>query len=177
MTRRLIGKRQVKWAVGDRIWIKEAFKTSEYSCGEEPTDDSHECSAHCRQTYVYYRSTPRVGYRPFPDQARVVYLDESSELTDWYKSGFKSPLYMPRWASRLTLDVTGVRAEHLHDMPKADVYAEGITEEYVGHFREWYGSQAPWMAFAAKWNEINGHRDPWESNPLVLAITFRRIDA
>jgi len=87
---------------------------------------------------------------------------------------WKSPFYLPRKASRITRDVIGVRREHLHDMPKSDVYAEGLSEEYVRHFREWYDGQAPWMAFAQKWDEMHGHRAPWSSNPLVTVITFRR---
>jgi len=79
------------------------------------------------------------------------------------------PLMGHRW-----LDVIGVRAEHLHAMPKADVYAEGISEEYVRHFRPWYDDQSPWMAFANKWDEIHGKNAPWSSNPLVTVITFRR---
>jgi len=154
MTRRLIGKRPVKWSVGDHVWVKETW------------------GLHAPFDLTDWHMASLSGADSCPPNWELDYRCEWAHPDGCF---WRSPLYMPRWASRITLEVTGVRAEHLHDMPKADVYAEGITEEYVGHFCEWYGSQAPWMAFANKWNELHGHRAPWSSNPLVTVITFRRI--
>lgn len=80
---------------------------------------------------------------------------------------WKSPIHMPRWASRITLEVTDVRVQRLQDISKSDVIAEGITGLDDVH--------AGWHEpFAALWNSIHGP-DAWNSNPFVAAYSFRRV--
>jgi hypothetical protein len=86
----------------------------------------------------------------------------------------KSPLFMPRWASRLTLEITGVRVERVQDISKADVVAEGISE------REGYplsDCAAGWHEpYAALWDSLNAKRGfGWDANPWVRVIEFRLI--
>jgi len=154
--------------VGDRLWVREAFKTSEYHCTEEQQDEAHECGEHCKQTYVYYAATPRHGYRPVPDRAAITYLDESSPLTDWYTAGWKTPIFMPRWASRLTLEITDVRVQRLQDISDEDARAEGqgIT----------WGGGCFHRSFAGGWDSINKKRGHgWDTNPWTWAVSFRRL--
>lgn len=92
-----------------------------------------------------------------------------------------SPRFMPRWASRLTLEITNVRVQQLQEISEEDARAEGFhpgpyqgrvngeaAEIHVFEPRRWY---------AMAWDSINGKWAPWVSNPWVWAITFRRVEA
>lgn len=70
---------------------------------------------------------------------------------------WRSPIFMPRAASRLTLEITRIRAMKLQDTNPHDAVAEG--EDDLDGYR-------------AVWDMINGNRSPWQSNPWVWAITF-----
>lgn len=86
--------------------------------------------------------------------------------------GKKRPgMFMPRWASRITLVVTDVRVQRLQEISEEDAKAEGITEP-----KPIMGTAGYVAAFSYLWDEINGKRWPWtDSNPWVWAITFRRV--
>ena len=94
----------------------------------------------------------------------------------------RTSIYMPRWASRLTLTVTNVRVQRLQDISEADAVAEGIEpfsgiDPMCNGYRDYYKNSAPgfWLhpraSFSSLWNSINGP-DAWEANPWVAAITF-----
>lgn len=95
--------------------------------------------------------------------------------------GNVSPLFMPRWASRITLEVTSVRVERLNEISEEDAIAEGLEKSDVIQAWRWDagttfgGAESPRDAFRALWNAINGTRCPWSSNPWIWAITFRRL--
>jgi hypothetical protein len=93
---------------------------------------------------------------------------------------------MPRWASRITLELTDVRVQRLREISEEDAIAEGcVAGSSVTH----RGTMGPFdaevtrdastarEAFCALWNSINLKRAPWLSNPLVFALTFRRMQA
>jgi hypothetical protein len=76
---------------------------------------------------------------------------------------------MPRWASRITLEITDLRVERVQEIPPQDVIAEGITRrtedcaEELGEFRE-------------LWNTINAKRGyGWDANPWVWVVTFKQL--
>ena len=85
---------------------------------------------------------------------------------------------MPRWASRIDLEVTGVRVDRLQDISEADAIAEGIWRTISGHYS--YGDEynpnylTARDAFRALWESINGGRS-WAENPFVWVIEFKRI--
>ncbi len=85
-----------------------------------------------------------------------------------YDLRWRSPIHMPRWASRLTLLVTDVRVQRLQDISEADALAEGVEHHA--------GSDGPCAEFEALWNSINGP-DAWAENPWVAAITFEVVHA
>jgi hypothetical protein len=95
---------------------------------------------------------------------------------------WRPSIYMPRWASRITLEITGVRVERVHDIGKdgrkaKNVLAEGILPAAIDREREWFhADDAPAIAFSRLWNEVNG-KDAWERNDWVWALTFKRIEA
>jgi hypothetical protein len=88
---------------------------------------------------------------------------------------------MPRWASRITLEVTDVRVEPLRDISEEDALAEGVTEtEFyrIAERRVAAGAPQPaaYLAFIEIWASINGCASLLE-NPEVAVISFRRRTA
>jgi hypothetical protein len=88
---------------------------------------------------------------------------------------WRSPIFMPRWASRLTLWLLEERVQPLHKISEADARAEGF-ERARGAAGQMVG--IPLTArdsFMDAWDRINGKRAPWASNPWVWVLGFRRI--
>ena len=95
---------------------------------------------------------------------------------------WRPSIHMPRWASRLTLEITEVRAQRLQDCSEEDARAEGvhhltrmlldatIPDDVAAATRG--GARS---AFAALWDTISGKRATWASNPWVWAITYRVV--
>ncbi len=94
---------------------------------------------------------------------------------------WRRAMHMPRWVSRTSLEVLEVRAQRVHDITEEDAAAEG--------FEPWDGNpdqpltdgtragDAPYRAaFAIAWDEINGDRALWKSNPWAWVYTFREIE-
>lgn len=87
-------------------------------------------------------------------------------------------IFMPRWASRITLKIVSVRVERLQAISEADAIAEGI-ESYDDDGVTYYGPlnkghACPKQEYRRLWDSING-KGSWESNCWVWAIDFRRI--
>lgn len=88
---------------------------------------------------------------------------------------WRPSIHMPRWASRITLEVTGVRVEQLHSISDADAIAEGV---------QWHRSSGvecpaglamgPRESYRLLWEQING-AGSWSLNPFVWCISFRRV--
>nr|WP_232443012.1 hypothetical protein [Burkholderia ubonensis] len=89
-------------------------------------------------------------------------------------------IHMPRWASRITLEITSVRAERLQSISEPDVRAEGVTIE--DHHMRGYcaGAFRPpsIRAFHDLWDSLNAARGyGWDTNPWVWVVEFRRIES
>jgi hypothetical protein len=99
-------------------------------------------------------------------------------------------IHMPRWASRLTLEVTEVRVQRLQDITEDDARAEGVKVCPNMNGRPgnlgfvWPDSSydksglchsSPVTAFAEGWELINGERAAWSANPWVWVVAFRRL--
>lgn len=106
----------------------------------------------------------------------VYYL---ADEPDHVGAGWKSPRFMPRWASRITLELTSVRVERVQDISEDDARAEGVTlEPQHGLLNGKPASLAPMtyrLAFGWLWDAINGKRAPWASNAWVWVLEFRRL--
>lgn len=86
----------------------------------------------------------------------------------WYSRTVCPSIHMPRWASRIDLEVTGVRVERLQDISEDDALAEGLYWPDVGY------DQTPQRIFAALWESINGPGS-WDANPWVWVVEFKRV--
>lgn len=87
-------------------------------------------------------------------------------------------IYMPRWASRITLEVTGVRVERLNDINQEDAIAEGV-EAHDDDGVTYYGPLGrgvcdPIVAYRSLWDSINGPGS-WAANPWVWVVEFKRV--
>jgi hypothetical protein len=108
------------------------------------------------------------------DMAHCVHFEADGNRPDW-TGRYRHARFMPRWASRITLEVTGVRVERLQEISPADCDAEGIAR-LATHTMDGAGRLARVKAYRAIWEGINGP-DSWEANPYVWVIEFRRVTA
>jgi len=84
-----------------------------------------------------------------------------------FASQWKPSIHMPRWASRINLEVVSVRVERLQNISEDDALAEGITLVERG--------TSPVDQFKKLWESINGPGS-WEANPWVWVVEFKRIE-
>ena len=109
------------------------------------------------------------------------------------RGGWKPSIHMPRWASRITLEVTGARVERLQDISRGDAIAEGVdwkrcpTYQSIESFTEQRLAQKLGMAcfpvltidyiggYKRLWESINGPGS-WNENPWVWVVEFRKVD-
>jgi hypothetical protein len=86
--------------------------------------------------------------------------------TNEWRGKWRPSIHMPRWASRITLEITAVRVERLQDIGEVDAMREGDPTCENTHI-DW---------FRALWDSINAKRGySWESNPWVWVVEFQRI--
>lgn len=141
-------------APGDRLWVKERWRPA--GRARTPTGVYIDYSAGC-ETWVM----------PSPDPVKWGAADPGP---------MRSPLYMPRWASRLTLDVVSVRAKRLWDIDDADARREGCDGHTVDGRAGYPIGGSPRDEFRDLWDAINGTRPgaSWSDNPWVWRVEFRR---
>ena len=133
---------------GDRLWVRETFRLS------DPNDCACYEPCRCRSGQPMYRAD---GH----------YHDME------YK--WKPSIYMPRWSSRITLEVTGVRVERLQDISEEDAQAEGAPLELGVLERTILGAKARYRSgFVRLWESINGPGS-WDANPWVWCVSFKRV--
>ena len=137
------------YEVGDVLWVRETWRVHAWC--DEP------------KVRIQYAAG---GYQQFSGEQ----LPDSSEDWAWSHVGgdpygdchWRPSIFMPRWASRIELEVTGVRCERVQEIHPADVAAEGLVNPTVRSFGE-------------LWDSINGKKAPWSSNPSVWVYEFKRV--
>ncbi len=106
-----------------------------------------------------------------PHEAAIYAAGWDRSIPKWTPS-----IHMPRWASRLTLEITDVRVERLQNISEADAKSEGIGEPYFGDgdppFEEPGVMVSRWMQYRNLWKTING-ADSWADNPWVWVVSFK----
>jgi hypothetical protein len=122
------------------------------------------------------------------DAEYKMHPDAPEGSAQWCLMWKKKPsIYMPRWASRITLEVTEVRVERLHDISEEDARAEGVernhptdeTEGWLDYLDmtqggEGFPVETARDSFRTLWDSINGS-DAWDLNPWVWAVSFKRV--
>ncbi len=171
---------QPDWAVpcpygepGDRLWVREKWRIGSWDdgCGFwiDYRDGPRKERVECNDVDLAYRLIEQTG----EDLRRCNFQPTNGTMYEW-KPG-QSPLrwrpsiHMPRWASRITLEITAVRVERLQDISEADALAEGVSA-IMDEMRR----ATPRCDFQALWQSINGP-DSWDANPWVFVIEFQRV--
>lgn len=147
-----------KHPVGSRVWVRETYRT------------------------LYDPSTCREGAMDIDYRAdgedRIMDRAKTPDRVKW-----KPGIFMPRWASRITLEITAVRVERLQDISAEDCIAEGISladHKCDCEFCSRSSQLCPAtqssliMAYAELWDSING-KGAWGRNEFVWAYSFKRI--
>ncbi len=152
--------------VGDRLWVREATELVSF------------CGFNVPGATLNIRYKADWEQREFQrDASETVYASDKRGV--FY--GVTPSIHMPRWASRITLEITDIRVQRLQEISEEDAKAEGIGPKMVDS-----GGFTPWdegidvydytMAFFELWDSINASRGfPFVSNPWVWAITFKRL--
>lgn len=145
------------YAPGDTLWVREAFTVA----AEEDADGAYP------MTYLADGYSTQMDY---------------SEVTEGrMKPGKTYPsIHMPRWASRITLRVTGVRVERVQEISEKDAMAEGITEADIQAVSERNRAlPGAILAFRHLWSTIHAADGPngWDANPWVWVVEFEKEGA
>lgn len=138
---------------GDRLWVREAWRAPA-SCDHLPP-------------------------RSIADSEARRFIADEIIGPDPGFGKLRQGMFMPRWASRILLEVTNIRAERLQDISEADAVAEGIaySERFRGYclgMAEHFNSRDPRESYLSLWNAINGAGSS-EKNPWVWAVSFRLL--
>lgn len=153
-------------AVGDRIWVRETF--------QGPLFDFDQMDAYCKDSTPFEKAqfcVYKADGKPAPE-----FFDADDNL----HCGWRPSIHMPRWASRILLEITDVRVERLNAISEEDARAEGIIDGGCLNCGEPEpcGCANPEPdatdAFAYLWKSIYGD-DSWNANPWVWVIEFKRI--
>lgn len=139
-----------------RLWVREAFDIVDDPAAYHVDDGPRELG-------TGYECADAIRRGPNGERWVVDYRADGPHTRMMDKAGqrrWKPSIHMPRWASRLTLEIKAVRVERLHDMRGADVAAEGFP----------FSSDLDQFKFL--WKKLNGKTYPWESNPFCWVISF-----
>lgn len=147
--------------IGDRLWVREAWQllmpcTVSFGSGEDDWDwESEESDA-------IYSSKPEIGTLCYK-------ADDPNSCNWWHPS-----IHMPRWASRITLEITNIRVERVNHITNEDAIAEGVWppgEPYYDGIGD-----TPRDSYRVLWDFLNAKRGySWDSNPWVWVLEFRKV--
>jgi hypothetical protein len=153
----------------DRMWVRESFALS--VCDPDVTELNTLEPRHWDEPI--YKADGHPGNEWMDPENNPIPIP-------WRPS-----IHMPRWASRITLEVTGVRVERVQDITEDGAKAEGITGPHDVGYAAYHcpgDSKARYSrasaAFEDLWDSINAKRGfGWDKNPWVWVVEFKRIDA
>ncbi len=140
--------------IGDRLWVRETW--------QGPLVDYENANK-------FYKAP-----EPFQTIKNCVYKADGGpnpkyfDADDNLRYGWKSSAQMPSWASRILLEITGVRVERLQDISGEDAHAEGFDGDGLSWSPSAYGQ------FADMWMSIYG-AESWNGNPWCWVIEFKQI--
>ncbi|HHT1002346.1 TPA: hypothetical protein ACTYAX_004235 [Enterobacter hormaechei] len=151
---------------GDRIWVRETFQGPLFDF-EQMEAYQEDSSKFKKPEFCVYKADGK----PAP---------EFFEADDNLHCGWRPSIHMPRWASRITLEITGVRVEQLKSISEEEARSEGVARLREGFWKHY---QPGWTqhqlsargSFATLWDSIYGFGD-WDRNPWVWVVEFKRIE-
>ena len=139
--------------VGDLLWAREAWSPI-------PNTGSHDSDS----SWAYRGG----GYIKPP--AAWAHEELLARVEKW-----RPAMFMPRWASRMTLELTEVRVERVQEISEEDAAAEGMPDPYLGDgdppYEESVIMVSRFLQYRNLWNEINGP-DSWAKNPWVWVLVY-----
>lgn len=155
---------------GDRLWVRETWAG--------PLVDEDQMHLVEMNGWDSFRKPEHCQYRASGGTAEFFDYAKDETVCRWTPS-----IHMPRWASRILLEITDVRVERLQDISEDQAQAEGVrlmrdgSDTWVS--REGPGNLVtPWPtakeAFSDLWNSIDGPH-AWAANPWVWAVSFKRV--
>ncbi|HGF5556451.1 hypothetical protein [Klebsiella pneumoniae] len=170
-------------AVGERIWVRETWATlgNEDGCYVDWEDNL--CKGDERSAARIYRASCEqrpgdYGLWSIPDDA--YWKPHTKEHK--FEGAWRPSIHMPRWASRILLEITDVRVERLNAISEEDATAEGVPPagsllpDYLGTFLTPKGDFATAkVAFQRLWESIYGE-ESWKANGWVWVISFKRVE-
>jgi len=139
-----------RYQVGDRLWVKEAWRARANFDDLKPVDIGK-----------------RVGKEVRYELDGAMSFEQRIPFT---AGKLRSPLFMPYWAARTWLEVTGVRAERLQEITEKGADAEGVSTDAIIECEGAVG------AYSVLWEKING-KGSWEANPWVWVYRFKLLEA
>ena len=144
---------------GDRLWVRETWYCDHFEVMRGP-----------------YLKPDDLDVSEAIDDGTLVYAADGLTPYEADQPIWKPSIHMPRWASRILLEITAVRVERLQDISRADIRAEGLqcppelaSDDVSPNYRDWY--PAAWREL---WESING-ADSWTTNPWVWVVEFKRV--
>lgn len=159
----------------DRLWVRETFQHRGASYDGLGLEDSEwfRCYGHGAVAADSWDPEFPDGWQP-SRHMNVRKLTEPAEqqgdgITGWVTK-FIPSIHMPRWASRITLEITAVRVERLQDISEADAISEGCAPNYLPNRAYQYDPYK--SGYVSLWQGINGHGS-WRANPWVWVIEFK----
>jgi hypothetical protein len=152
---------------GDRLWVRHTFY---HAWRNAPAEHAQRESVWDPFTRTVRWKTPHKV-----DGCEQIVSDCEPDVTQpWWEK--RSSRFMPRWASRITLEVVNIRVERLQEISFDDAIAEGVCE-YPPDAHGMRSECRRW--FEELWDEINAKRGygySWDVNPWVFVIEFRRVE-
>lgn len=140
--------------IGDHLWVREAWCLDI----EDP--------------YVIPKTQP-LGVEIFYRADGEILMGDQICTSVW-----KPSIFMPRWASRITLEITDIRVERVQAISADDVIAEGIPPYTLARGCLAQPPDDPRWKFIELWDSINKKRGyGWDSNPWVWVIEFKKVEA
>ena len=160
--------------VGQRLWVRERWQFADW------TDDGHPFVRYAADNTVRLCEGAGKGeslvdtWAELSDPANYA-IDQKAADRRWRPS-----IFMPRWASRLLLEITAVRIERIQDISESDARAGGVErhdDDGVTYYGPWLkGHASAVFEYRRVWDSLNAKRGHgWDTNPWVWCITFRKV--
>lgn len=181
-------KRNPYGNIGDRLWVRETFVLERWE--DEPDKLPTDRPVHHYQpadlTNEYDNEYWNIPHYRATDPAPDLYYGDIDERDDGEpKCKWRPSIFMPRWASRILLEIVDVRFERLQEITRDNAKAEGVSNIWSWtpdrkHDYHRRGLLNPYVAnYSVLWDEIHEKSligNGWNANPWVWVIEFKRLE-